>query len=239
MRSVRYGAALAVLLGAAVAWAAPPVELPPEVKGDVGAFVVVRGKTPGDKVVFVPLDPGLNVFPADLLADKKATVVTAAKPGRYRVLAYSAISGDPTDPAVTTVVIGAAPPVPPGPDPGPGPTPDPKPPGPVTSFRVLLVYESAQLLTPQQSAVVYGKAVADYLNAKCTKDGTNPSWRRYDKDADASTEAPNVKALWEAVKPKVTTVPCVVIEVNGTATIEPLPASIDAALTLLKKYRGE
>ncbi len=47
--------------------------------GEVGAFVPVRTAVTDAKAVkFVSLDPGLNLFPADLLADKTATVVTAS-----------------------------------------------------------------------------------------------------------------------------------------------------------------
>lgn len=126
------------------ALAAPPVEVPGEVKGDVGAFVAIRATTAGKVVKFVPLDPGLNVFPADLLADKKATVVSASKPGKYRVLAYSSVKDDPTEPVVVTVVIGdGAPPVPPKPEPGPNPQPDPAPVPQADKVFVILV-EDAQ-----------------------------------------------------------------------------------------------
>lgn len=119
-------AALVLALVSGAAAAAPPPEVPSEVKGEVGAFIPVRARTEGAKVVFVSVDAGLNLFPADLLADKRATVVTAAKPGRYRLICYSAVGGEPTDPAVVVVVIGGEPaPVPPQ----PGPTP-PKPPEP-------------------------------------------------------------------------------------------------------------
>jgi hypothetical protein len=120
--------ALALLCATTSAFAAPPPEVPAEVKGEVGAFVAIRAKTEGSRVVFVPIDLGLNVFPADLLADKKATVVTSARPGRYRILCYSAVGTEPTDPAIVVVVIGGDdPPVPPVPPPNP---PGPKPPEP-------------------------------------------------------------------------------------------------------------
>ena len=212
--------------------AAPPVDVPKEVAGDVGAFVTVRAKTDGKVVRFVPLDAGLNVFPADLLSDKKATVVTASKVGRYRLLAYSSVKDDPTEPAVVTVVIG-----------GTAPAPDPKPvdpvePAKVETFRVLLVYESAAVLPAAQFGVLYGREVEELLTKTCTKDGTRNGWRRLDKDATTDNDSETFNALWAAVKPKVTRVPCVAIEVNGTVTIEPLPASVPDALALLKKYAG-
>jgi hypothetical protein len=101
--------------------------LPDTVKADVGAFIPITAQTKGDVVRFVALDPGLNVFPANLLADKKSTVVTASKAGRFRVLAYTSINNVATAPAFTTVIVGNSPdPSPPEPNPGPKP-PEPMP----------------------------------------------------------------------------------------------------------------
>ncbi len=137
MRSAYRVACFLVLAAASAVGAAPPVELPSEVKGEVGTFVTLRGKTDGKVVRFVALDSGLAVFPADLLADKKATVVSAAKPGRYRVLAYSSVKDDPTEEATVTVVIGDAP-LPPDPKPPEPKPPEPKPPGPVTYYFLVV-----------------------------------------------------------------------------------------------------
>lgn len=118
------------------------------------------------------------------------------------------------------------------------------PPQPGTSFRVIWVTESAATLTVQQNAVCGAKAIRDYLNAKATKSKTAaggdwPDWRNYDPQTSATNEYPAMKALWEAVKPNITTVPCLVIEVNGKADIIPFPANAAEALKTLKKYGGE
>ena len=97
--------------------------LPDTVKADVGAFVPITAITKGEVVRFVSLDPGLNVFPSNLLSDKKSTVVLATKNGKYRVLAYTSINNVATAPAFTTVIIGN------NPDPNPNP-PTPIPPDP-------------------------------------------------------------------------------------------------------------
>ena len=99
--------------------------IPSEVKGGVGEFVAVRGVTPSSWVHFVPVDAGLSVFPSELLRDPKSTVVSSARAGRYRLLAYAGDEKSGTH-ALVTVVIGDAPPEP---APGPGPKP-PAPPGP-------------------------------------------------------------------------------------------------------------
>lgn len=124
--------------------------------------------------------------------------------------------------------------------PQPPPTPPTPPtPVPVTSFRVIFVYESGTTLTQAQNGVIYGKSVEDYLNAACT--GGKTGWRRRDKDAPGEND-PTMKAIWDVAKPefappKNTAVPALVIQVNDKVTIEPLPATQADAVTLLKKYR--
>ena len=99
------------------------LKLPAEVRGEVAAFVTVVAETTGKTVKFYPLDGGLSVFPAALLANPKATVVVAAKSGTYRLLAYTAAGDVPSDPQICRVVIGngkpddVKPPTPPPPQP--------------------------------------------------------------------------------------------------------------------------
>ena len=88
--------------------------VPAEVRGEVAEFVTVIATTEGKVVRYVALDQGLQVFPSSLLANQRATVVTSAKPGRYRLLAYTSVADIPTEPVITTVIIGGStPPVPP------------------------------------------------------------------------------------------------------------------------------
>jgi hypothetical protein len=96
------------------------LKLPSEIKGQPNQFVTILAETAGEVVRFVAIDPGLSVFPAELLSNKKATVVTGPT-GKYRILAYTSVGNKPTDPVITTVVIGdPVAPVPPAP-PQPGP----------------------------------------------------------------------------------------------------------------------
>lgn len=122
-------------------------------------------------------------------------------------------------------------------EPKPEPAPEPKP-APTASFRVMFVYESEALLTRTQKSTIYAQEVSEYLDANCTKENTQPGWRRREKDADGSQDQPVMAALWAAVKPKITSVPCVVVEVNGKADILPLPGTPAEAITLFKKYKG-
>jgi hypothetical protein len=88
--------------------------VPAEVRGEVAEFVTVIASTEGKVVRYVALDAGLQVFPSSLLANQRATVVTSARPGRYRLLAYTSVADVPTEPVITTVIIGSStPPVPP------------------------------------------------------------------------------------------------------------------------------
>lgn len=100
------------------------ITLPETIKGEPSVFIPITAVTKGEIVQFVPLDSGLSVFPPNLLTDRKTTVVVAGKPGRYRVLAYTSIDNKPSNPAITTLVVGNPGPVPPTP-------PEPMPPGPV------------------------------------------------------------------------------------------------------------
>jgi len=82
------------------------IEVPAEVRGEPGAFIAITPKTDGKRVKYYSLDNGLNSFPAGLLSDPTATVVTAPLPGRYRLLAYTALGDMPSDPVIITVVVG-------------------------------------------------------------------------------------------------------------------------------------
>lgn len=229
-----------LLLLACVALAAPPgLELPKEATGDVAAFIRVEAKTPGRNVRWVALDSGLALFPVELLKDSKTAVVTSAKPGRYRLLAVTAAGDEISEPAVCTVVVGEAP-TPPGPGPKP---PEPKPDGkaPIAGegFRVLVIYESAELpkLPAAQSAILYAASVRDYLRARCAKDADNPqgAWRMWDKDVDASAESQPWK---DAMKRERKSLPWVLISNGRTGYEGPLPGTITETLTLLQRYGG-
>jgi len=108
----------------------PELLLPDSIPAQVGVFVPITAVTPGEVVKFVALDPGLSVFPSNLLSDKKSTVVVAVKEGRYRILAYTSINNQPSNPAFTTVIVGDVGPVPPTPPTPPNPPMPPTPPNP-------------------------------------------------------------------------------------------------------------
>lgn len=93
------------------------LELPATIKSDPGVFVTVKPiSLDGGSVMYYPLDAGLSVFPSDLLTDKTVLVCVAQRPGKYRVLGYTAKGDKPSAPAVCVVEIGQNAPVPPEPD---------------------------------------------------------------------------------------------------------------------------
>lgn len=104
------------------------IKLPSEVRGAIGEFIQVKADTPDAYVSWLAMDAGLNLFPTSLLRDTKTAVVVSTTPGRFRLLAVTAKGDKPSEWATTVVIVGDAPPVPPGPGPqppGPGPTPTP------------------------------------------------------------------------------------------------------------------
>ncbi len=94
------------------------VTLPSELKFPLGEAIVLRAETEGKIVRFVPLDAGLKEIDPKLLASPKDAIYTTLRPGKYRILAYSAIKDDPTPPVICTVIVeGDQPaPIPPQPD---------------------------------------------------------------------------------------------------------------------------
>lgn len=203
----RVQVSLLLVLAAALVQAAPPVvTVPAEVKGEVGAFVAVRATVTESKVVkFVPLDAGLNLFPADLLADKTATVVTSGKAGRYRVLCYSGNADGPSEATTVTVVIGDPPPVDPV-------KPDPKP-QPTAAKVCVVVVEESSLRTPAQADAMYDPTLQKWL-----KDGGH-------KFAVVDKDDPQSAAAGYAAHVQTTGLPTVIV-IDATTTAAKKPLSV-------------
>lgn len=126
----------------------------------------------------------------------------------------------------------------------PTPTPDPPKPDPpipdpsVNSFRVIFVKESGSTLTAEQTAIPQAKAIRDYLTAKTTPEGGLAGWREYDPQQSTTNEQSKMRELWASTKSAITAIPCMVVEVNGKATIAPYPKNVAEALQTLKSYGG-
>lgn len=220
--------------------AGPDLKLPSEVKGPVGAFITVKAETNGKTVKWTAIDPGLNLFPTDLLKDTRTAVVSAAAPGRYRVLAVTAAGDEPSDIQICTVLIGETPnpPIPPGP---PNPPPTPSNPAPIAGdgFKVLMVYDALTLtkLPRAQQAIFYSADIRNYLNSKCTTGAAGTKdWRVWTKTTDVSGEAD----YWQAAaKREQKSYPWIVISNGKTGYEGSLPNTVEDTLKLLKTYSGE
>lgn len=171
-------------------------------------------------------------------------------PGLYRVELNIAVldkSGNTSLDFVERMIkIGTGPNPPPDvdpdvdpvPDPDVDPTPDPTP-KTVTSFRVILVYESGQTLPASQVGILYGAKLEAAMNGATSGGGDQFGWRRLDKNDDHSGLPAGMKDVWSTVKPKITTTPSMVIQVNDKIIIEPLPATPEEAAALIVKHRGK
>lgn len=132
---------------------APSLSLPESVAGDVGAFISVKATTNGSDVRWVALDKGLNVFPAEQLRDSRGTVVTSSAAGNYRLLAYTALGGVPSDPRICMVVVNGAQP-PPEPPVPPKPPDPPKPPVVVPQNLWIVTVDDWGARTPTVAAMM-------------------------------------------------------------------------------------
>lgn len=246
-----YGAVLALLVAATCLSAdihLPPAQAPiPAIMPSTAGYIL-----PGDDLLFIGADQAtvIRVAPEGLLefeeveagihhwksggiwkkhkTDKPTTYrFSAVGKGVANVEFFWAEGGAVKTKKIAIECLGARPPPTP---------PDPKPPEPVKSFRVIFVYESADLLTTAQKGVVFGLSVETWLNANCT-DGKN-GWRRRDKDATGGKDTEVMNALWAAVKPKVTVTPCVAVEVNGKVDLIPLESTPVLMVAKFNEYRG-
>ncbi len=154
----------------------------------------------------------------------------------------------PTDPASKVArkrfsldVDAGTKPIPPPVDPTIPPVVPPiVPPAPVTSFHVIFINERGVTLTQPQKNVMFGAAVENYLNKNTTPENGSVGWRRYDKDiVEVSNETDTFKALWPAVRVKITIVPCVAIQTDSKVDIVPLDATPDAMIATFAKYSGK
>lgn len=84
----------------------PSLTLPEKVQGKVGSFITIAAQTPGKNVSWLVIDPGLNLFPSELLRDTKTAIVVAAQPGTYRILAAAALGDEVSALVVCKVIVG-------------------------------------------------------------------------------------------------------------------------------------
>lgn len=233
-------------------------EVPLTLKGNVvvvkrdKVVVISEDHTVVQSLPFSVTSPALDglhfwTYPPGVVATDKGNLleITVAPKGDM-VISLKVITADWDNKKFVTKFgslnfsVGIDPPVPIPPDPPKPPTPDPKPPNPqpVTSFRVLFVYESAKTLTVAQNSVIHAKIVRDYLTANTTPENGWSGWREFDQNANADKDASAIKALWAAVQPKLTALPCVAVEVNGRAEIIPMATTPADMVATFEKYKA-
>lgn len=231
---------LALLLAAAGA-NAQSIKLPPEIKGQPGLPVLVVPEVDGGNVVWFQPDPGLVLIDSTFFGGTSKNVIAFGPAGRYRLWAAVA-KADKIVKAETLVIIGDAPPVPPGPGPGPGPgptpvPPDPQPPAPIAEpgLHVLIVHETEDKLTPKQKAIVTSTTLRGYLDGACAKDKDGPGYRIWDKDQqDVSGDLPHWQAAMKRTAGKPT--PWIIISNGKTGFEGPLPGSLDEVMLKIKNW---
>lgn len=128
-------------------------------------------------------------------------------------------------------------PKPPDTKPEPGPTPVPQP----GKLKAVMVYESTATLTREHQAILHSPRVREYLDAHCSKSGTQPNWRAWDKDVKVDRENEDMRKLWEAAIAKSVMkakLPAFVLDNGKILEIVPFPANEEAALELLRKWGG-
>lgn len=202
-------------------------------------LVKIEGEEGPQKVKAKFVD-GIGKMETRVFHSKYLFFVNAVKPGKLELIIVPVGVEKPENILRQQLtVVGEMPKPPPDPD-EPDVVPDPvDPPAPVSSFRVIFVKESGDTLSAAQSSIPAAKVIRDYLVAKTTPENGQPGWREYDPDQSTTNEQKTMAELWAAVKPKITKVPCLVIEVNGHATVMPFPANVDECMATLKKAGGE
>jgi hypothetical protein len=171
----------ALLLCECVALADEGIEVPAEVKGQLGSFLTVKAATKGKVVVWAVLDDdgGLSLFPSELLKDSCTAVVVGKRAGTFRLQAITAIGDVPSYAIVKVTIEGPTPPTPPSPPPKPPDPPqptsplfaklqaayasDPAPASVKAGHRVLLqgIYEAAQAHASDQTILTTGALLDD------------------------------------------------------------------------------
>src|SRR5689334_14040074 len=89
-----------LLVNGLTTFAGVDIRLPAEVKGEVNDFITLKAETSGKIVKWIVLDKGLSMFPSDLLKDSKTAIVIGSKEGKYRIMAYTALDNEPSDPVI-------------------------------------------------------------------------------------------------------------------------------------------
>lgn len=231
------------------------VQLPKEVKGAPGSWIIVAPEKLDGGQPEWEIDPGLQevrldlLLPPEFLTKLKGKVVSSNKAGRYMVTAWNAKGDTASKLSRCIVVVGDPGPGPVPPEPGPGPKPpEPKPPEPPTpapidadGLHVLIIFETEDKvkLSAGQFDIIYGMEMRQWLKANCAADQQTNDKKAYwmlDKD---EVNLPELDKKWrDAMKRPRQSVPWIIVSNRSKGGYEgPLPADTAAAIKLLEKYK--
>jgi hypothetical protein len=171
---------------------------------------------------------------------KTLIINTGLKPTTITIMQIVSSVGGANTYQEMSIRVGEAPQPPPvNPDDVPTPV-DPAPVIPATpSLRFLIIEEKSLrgLLKPAQLAVFESAAITAYAEQKCSKTLPGvPDKRVYDKDLVVTKEPAWIQNMWKEARPA--SYPWIVITNGVTGASQPLPATVDETLALLKKYGG-
>lgn len=161
---------------------------------------------------------------------KHVYLFEAVKDGRDELIIVPVGATDEGAARRVTFQVGQMPQPPPGPGPKP---PEPKP--VVTSFRVIIGFESGVTVPQSVINIAHGRVVEEWLNANCT--GGKSGWRRRDQNLSSEND-PRMAALWKAVQDAKPTTPFFAVEVNEKVECIPFEATPEAMVAKLQTYKG-
>lgn len=138
----------------------------------------------------------------------------------------------PVDPPIPT-------PQPPQP---PQPPEPPVPPAPVvvTGLRVIIAHETSANYPREVLNALNSTEIWKYATTKCVKSAKGvPEYRKWDIDQELhKDESPKLREIWEAAKPKLGTLPKIIISTDGVdAHVHEITSEAET-LALLKRYGG-
>lgn len=133
-------------------------------------------------------------------------------------------------------------PIPTPPEP-PRPFPDPPTPTPTPQVdriaRAIVTFESSAL-TPVQANLLNSEAFRMALAAAVGRDAAGwPLYKLWDKDVDLTMAPLDWRAAWDLVRPNVdATAKLHLIDAHGNLVTLPLPATVEAAVAIIRDHEG-
>lgn len=212
-----------------------------------GISVKINGPAtaaPGDLVILQAVADGAKHYAWTLANSDKTflptdggtkAVFASGKAGKY-IFVLSASDADGLAQTKHVLTIGEPQPEP-WPNPPPPPEPEPLPPAPIpdAGFRVLIVYESADMTKYpiETQMILAGSDVREFLKSNCISEDGKPGFRIYDADIELGGDL----EVWKkAMTRERKSVPWVVISNGKTGYEGPLPKTPTEFLDLCKKH---